>query len=51
MLSFLRLRLGTRIGRLCLPTKLAAEPLEDHSQVELGSEWVKNFADSDRLLG
>jgi hypothetical protein len=38
MLSFLRLRLGTRIGRLCLPTKLAAEPLEDHSQVEPGSE-------------
>jgi hypothetical protein len=38
MLSFLRLRLGTRMGRLCLPTKLAAEPLEDHSQVEPGIE-------------
>jgi hypothetical protein len=30
--------MGTRIGRLCLPTKLAAEPLEDHSQVEPGIE-------------
>jgi hypothetical protein len=38
ILSFLRLRLGTRMGRLGLPPKLAAEPLEGHSQVEPGSE-------------
>jgi hypothetical protein len=50
MLLFLRLRLGTRIGRLCLPAKLAAKPRKYRSQVLPGSESGRNFAYSDRLL-
>jgi hypothetical protein len=49
-LSFLRLRLGTRIGRLGLPAKLPAKPRQCRSQIEPGSASGRNFAYSDRLL-
>jgi hypothetical protein len=44
MLSFLRLHLGTRLGRLGLPAQLEAKPQKCRSQVRPGSESGLNLA-------